>query len=548
DTGGNVYVAGYSSDWGSPVNAYAGDIYDAFAAKLNSTGALVWNTFMGGTAEDRGEAIVVDTDTPPNVYVAGQTGTTWGSPVTGGAHAGGWDAFAAKTTDPLPQINIKQDTSDIPDGGSYDFESKKIGTDTDVIFTIENTGNANLTLTTSITIAGTNADQFSVQQEPSSPVTGDGSTTFDIRFSPTALGAKTASISIANNDSDENPYDIDFTGTGKYELTITAGTGGTTDPTAAAYLYNGGAEVGIEAIPDSGYRFWKWTGDASGTANPVTVTMDSHKSVTANFTEIATKFVILNPADSTAGTATTVTVQAQRPDNSVDTFYDDDVTLVASGSATGEGLVNISSGVGTLSINDTVAETVNLSLSGGDGLDISSTQNVLFSPGTATQFVILNPADSTAGTATTVTVQAQDANNNVDTAYNTDVTLVASGSATGEGLVTITSGVGTLDINDTVAETVNLSLSDTESTGLTFSSTQDVVFSPAGASKFVILNPADSTAGTATTVTVQAQDANNNVDTAYNNDVTLVADGSATGAGLVNISSGVGTLAINDTV
>src|SRR4029079_4250512 len=123
----------------------------------------------------------------------------------------------------------------------------------------------------------------------------------------------------------------------------------------------------------------------------------------------------------------------------------------------------------------------------------------------------------------------QDVNNNVATAYNNDVTLVTDGSATGGGLVDIVAGVGTISINDLVAQTVNLSLSDTQATGKTVTSTQDVIFAPGVATKFVIIDPTDGTAGTAISVTVRALDVNNNIATAYNNDVTLVADGSATG-------------------
>ena len=82
-----------------------------------------------------------------------------------------------------------------------------------MVFTIENSGTADLTFTTPITISGANADQFTIEAQPSSPVAGSGSTTFTVRFTPTSLGAKTATISIANNDSDENPYDLTITGT-----------------------------------------------------------------------------------------------------------------------------------------------------------------------------------------------------------------------------------------------------------------------------------------------------------------------------------------------
>ena len=91
DGNGNVYVVGYSGAWGSPVNAFAG-AGDAFVAKLDSDGSLLWNTFMGSSSTDYGYAIAVDGS--GNVYVSGESLTTWGSPVN--AYSGFSDVFVAK--------------------------------------------------------------------------------------------------------------------------------------------------------------------------------------------------------------------------------------------------------------------------------------------------------------------------------------------------------------------------------------------------------------------------------------------------------------------
>ena len=99
-------------------------------------------------------------------------------------------------------------------------------------------------------------------------------------------------------------------------------------------------------------------------------------------------------------------------------------------------------------------------------------------PVNAVKFVILDPNDSVVGAPITVTIEAQKSNNKVDTDYQNNVTLVTDGSATGAGLVDIVNGIGTIEINDNTAETVLLSLSDTESTGLDVSSTQEVDFVP----------------------------------------------------------------------
>ncbi|MCP4336359.1 MAG: tandem-95 repeat protein, partial [Mycoplasma sp.] len=89
---GNVYVAGKAgATWGSPVNAFAAS-YDAFAAKLNSSGVYQWHTFMGGANDDEGKSVAVDGS--GNVYVAGWSNATWGSPID--AYTGSNGAFAAK--------------------------------------------------------------------------------------------------------------------------------------------------------------------------------------------------------------------------------------------------------------------------------------------------------------------------------------------------------------------------------------------------------------------------------------------------------------------
>jgi hypothetical protein len=60
DGSGYVHVAGYSNaTWGSPVRAHAGN-FDVYAAKLNGSGALQWNTFLGSSVDDSGYGIALD--------------------------------------------------------------------------------------------------------------------------------------------------------------------------------------------------------------------------------------------------------------------------------------------------------------------------------------------------------------------------------------------------------------------------------------------------------------------------------------------------------
>jgi hypothetical protein len=69
-----------------------------------------------------------------------------------------------------------------------------------------------------------------------------------------------------------------------YWLTISASSGGTTNPTPGSYVYDKGTSVTVTATPSSGYYFSYWSLD--GTVyynNPITVTMTADHSLTAYF-------------------------------------------------------------------------------------------------------------------------------------------------------------------------------------------------------------------------------------------------------------------------
>ena len=70
-----------------------------------------------------------------------------------------------------------------------------------------------------------------------------------------------------------------------YTLTVTA-VNGTVVKNPNQNSYNHGTSVVLTATPSAGYVFSSWSGDASGSANPLTVVMNSNKNITANFTLI----------------------------------------------------------------------------------------------------------------------------------------------------------------------------------------------------------------------------------------------------------------------
>ena len=87
----------------------------------------------------------------------------------------------------------------------------------------------------------------------------------------------------------ENIFDAWVLEIKAHTLTIAAGSGGSTEPVPGTYFYDEGTEVSITASPDSGYGFGSWTGNipqGHEDDNPITITMDSDKSITASFSAI----------------------------------------------------------------------------------------------------------------------------------------------------------------------------------------------------------------------------------------------------------------------
>jgi hypothetical protein len=134
--------------------------------------------------------------------------------------------FDIQGTGTAPEMNVYYQSTpsgDIPDNDTTptaaegtDFGTTGVATNVDHTFTIQNTGTGNLNLTdTSPYVTVTGADFTLITPYPTTPVaSGGGTTTFTVRFTPGTAGLKTGTVSIANDDSDENPYNFDIQGTG----------------------------------------------------------------------------------------------------------------------------------------------------------------------------------------------------------------------------------------------------------------------------------------------------------------------------------------------
>ena len=89
---------------------------------------------------------------------------------------------------------------------------------------------------------------------------------------------------IINSCSKDSPLPDTPTPTVTYTLSVSASDGGNVDPSSGTHNEN--STVVITATPSAGFEFTGWSGDASGTDNPLTVTMTGNKTITATFSRI----------------------------------------------------------------------------------------------------------------------------------------------------------------------------------------------------------------------------------------------------------------------
>ncbi|MEM7179912.1 MAG: choice-of-anchor D domain-containing protein [Spirochaetota bacterium] len=179
---------------------------------------------------------------------------------------------------PEPEINVKQNTADIVRGGSYDFGSITQSTSSAAItFTIENSGTAdlNLTGTPKVRIRGANPNDFAIDETATAfSISASGETTFTVTFTPITTGARSATIAIFNDDTDEGIYAIDLIGTG-------TAAGDTTQPTVGG----GAALVTSSVRPVS--LVLSWTGATDDVSKQDNLAYQVYYSTLSNIATVA---------------------------------------------------------------------------------------------------------------------------------------------------------------------------------------------------------------------------------------------------------------------
>ena len=179
----------------------------------------------------------------------------------------------------LPEFDLLQGASPIADGGSDDLGNQTIGTISRT-YRIENNGRETLNVSTPTASGFTNVENFSVTTPPASTVAPSSFTDFTIQFDVPINGAFNFGLSVGNDDSNENPYDVAVFGTG---------TGGA--PEVDVQRPAGAAN----SIPDAGM-------DDLGpiVVGPASVTYTVENTGTANLTLDAPTFATANNVSNLA--------------------------------------------------------------------------------------------------------------------------------------------------------------------------------------------------------------------------------------------------------
>ncbi len=196
-----------------------GSHYGVFAQQYNASGIPIGgefqvNTYTTGPQGGSLGSRLVAMDAEGNFVIGWPTGNQDGS---------SWGVFARRYAAPIsqPKIIVSGNGVEITDGDSSpvnddhtDFGNVLANSgSTQRTFTISNIGSANLTLGT-IEISGTHKSDFAVTLPSTTTIETGQNITFTIHFTPTALGLRTAEVSVVNNDDGESPHNFAIQGTG----------------------------------------------------------------------------------------------------------------------------------------------------------------------------------------------------------------------------------------------------------------------------------------------------------------------------------------------
>jgi uncharacterized repeat protein (TIGR02543 family) len=326
DSGGAALVVGTTASNNFPITGsalqpvFGGGATDAFVAKISAAGnSLLYSTFFGGSSGEEGRvgAQVADgtfyfggdTSSPllPGVdAIQSQGGDIDGFFVKLSSNLGSMLAFSyfgytgtesltglAVTSSSIILAGSSSSPSWFPSGGFkgwYDgwvmtisetaLSVQMNSTPAGVPFAVSGAGCSPASATTPATLTWNNGASCTVSFS-STQGTGDTRTLFQ-NWSDGATANPRTIVASAGTLS----YQMQFAT--EHRLTRAVSPAGAGTVSASDGYYSAGSVVQLTASASAGYQLSGWSGGATGATNPVTVTMDAPKAVTANFNTLVT--------------------------------------------------------------------------------------------------------------------------------------------------------------------------------------------------------------------------------------------------------------------
>ncbi|MCB1209949.1 MAG: choice-of-anchor D domain-containing protein, partial [Verrucomicrobiales bacterium] len=190
---------------GSPIDPLLGTLAD------NGGPTLTLELLSGSPAIDAGDPAF-----DPNAFVPplneDQRGTGFARVVNGSIDIGAFELGVI----PVPEIAVDATpATDLTSGvSSISFVNTNVGSTSPTrTVTMRNVGTAPLNLT-GVSVNGLNLSDFVVSGFAPTTLAPSANMSFQVAFSPTASGSRSAILQIASDDSDENPFTLGLQGSG----------------------------------------------------------------------------------------------------------------------------------------------------------------------------------------------------------------------------------------------------------------------------------------------------------------------------------------------
>jgi hypothetical protein len=224
----------------------------SWTAAIGATGYEIWRHTTSSSAS---AALIGTSGNVTHDDYSAVPGTTYYYWVkaTNSFSTSGFSSYNTGYRTSLPEMDVQGNGVSIADGDGTpspadhtDFGSALVsGGSVTRTYTVRNTGAATLNLTGSprVVVGGTHAADFTVAAQPAASVTAGGTTTFQVTFAPSASGTRSATLSIASNDTDKNPYNFSIRGEG------------ITPPEIQALEMKPGGDVVIRWTSSANYRY-----------------------------------------------------------------------------------------------------------------------------------------------------------------------------------------------------------------------------------------------------------------------------------------------------